>query len=379
MVLAREDHPGDKRLVAYYSSADATLEIETLRAYLQTQLPDYMVPSAYVAVDSFPLTANGKIDRRALPAPDLAALVSRGYEAPQGDIEVTLARLWAEVLKVDRVGRHDHFFELGGHSLLAVSLIGRMRQVGLAADVRVLFGQPTLAALAAAVGTVSDLAVPANAIAADCQRITPDMLPLISLEQDAIDRVVATVPGGAANVQDIYPLAPLQEGILYHHLSAGQGDPYVLQSHFAFDSRARLDDFAHALQAVIDRHDILRTSMHWESLDEPLQVVWRQARLSIEEVHLDPRVGDIAEQLRERFDPRQVRLDIRQAPMLRLVFALDTANQRWLATLLFHHMVLDHTALDQVQHEMQAWLLGQADQLAASVPYRNYVAQAVWG
>ncbi|WP_040066411.1 non-ribosomal peptide synthetase, partial [Pseudomonas batumici] len=379
VVLAREDHPGDKRLVAYYSSADATLEIETLRAYLQTQLPDYMVPSAYVALDSFPLTANGKIDRRALPAPDLAALVSRGYEAPQGDIEITLARLWADVLKVERVGRHDHFFELGGHSLLAVNLIGRMRQVGLAADVRVLFGQPTLASLAASVGAVSDLAVPANAIAADCQRITPDMLPLISLDQATIDRVVATVPGGAANVQDIYPLAPLQEGILYHHLSAEQGDPYVLQSQFAFDSRARLNDFAHALQAVIDRHDILRTSMHWESLDEPLQVVWRRAELSIEEVHLDPRVGDIAEQLQALFDPRRVRLDVRQAPMLRLVFALDTANQRWLATLLFHHMVLDHTALDQVKQEMQAWLLGQTDQLGVSVPYRNYVAQARLG
>ncbi len=379
VVLAREDHPGDKRLVAYYSSADATLEIETLRAYLQTQLPDYMVPSAYVALDSFPLTANGKIDRRALPAPDLAALVSRAYEAPQGDIEITLARLWADVLKVERVGRHDHFFELGGHSLLAVNLIGRMRQVGLAADVRVLFGQPTLASLAASVGAVSDLAVPANAIAADCQRITPEMLPLISLDQASIDRVVATVPGGAANVQDIYPLAPLQEGILYHHLSAEQGDPYVLQSQFAFDSRARLNDFAQALQAVIDRHDILRTSMHWESLDEPLQVVWRHAELSSEEVHLDPRVGDIAEQLQGLFDPRQVRLDVRQAPMLRLVFALDTANQRWLATLLFHHMVLDHTALDQVKQEMQAWLLGQTDQLGVSVPYRNYVAQARLG
>src|SRR5450830_434996 len=379
VVLAREDHPGDKRLVAYYSSADATLEIETLRAYLQTQLPDYMVPSAYVALDSFPLTANGKIDRRALPAPDLAALVSRAYEAPQGDIEITLARLWADVLKVERVGRHDHFFELGGHSLLAVNLIGRMRQVGLAADVRVLFGQPTLASLAASVGAVSDLAVPANGIAADCQRITPDMLPLISLDQASIDRVVATVPGGAADVQDIYPLAPLQEGILYHHLSAEQGDPYVLQSQFAFDSRTRLNDFAQALQAVIDRHDILRTSMHWESLDEPLQVVWRHAELSSEEVHLDPRVGDIAEQLQGLFDPRQVRLDVRQAPMLRLVFALDTANQRWLATLLFHHMVLDHTALDQVKQEMQAWLLGQTDQLGVSVPYRNYVAQARLG
>ncbi|NWD72409.1 amino acid adenylation domain-containing protein, partial [Pseudomonas gingeri] len=379
VVLCREEVPGDKRLVAYVTGRGEVTPVEALHSHLQGLLPEYMVPTAYVHLENLPLTANGKLDRKALPAPDAQALISRGYEAPQGEVESLLASIWSDVLKVEQVGRHDHFFELGGHSLLAVTLIERMRQVGLSTDVRVLFSQPTLAALAAATGTVSDLVVPANGIAPDCQRITPDMLPLISLDQEAIDRVVATVPGGAANVQDIYPLAPLQEGILYHHLSAKQGDPYVLQAHFAFDSRARLDDFAQALQVVIDRHDILRTSMHWERLDEPLQVVWRHAELSIEEVHLDPRVGAIVQQLQERFDPRQVRLDVRQAPMLRLVFTLDTANQRWLATLLFHHMVLDHTALDQVKREMQAWLLGQTDQLGASVPYRNYVAQARLG
>ncbi|WP_162886477.1 condensation domain-containing protein, partial [Pseudomonas syringae] len=121
-------------------------------------------------------------------------------------------------------------------------------------------------------------------------------------------------------------------GILYHHIAAEQGDPYVLQAQFAFDSRTHLDTFAQTLQAVINRHDILRTSMHWESLDEPLQVVWRHVELSVEEVQLNPGLGDISRQLQERLDPRQIRLDIRQAPLMRLVCALDTVNQRWLAT-----------------------------------------------
>ncbi|NWB64430.1 phosphopantetheine-binding protein, partial [Pseudomonas sp. F1002] len=126
------------------------------------------------------------------------------------------------------------FFELGGHSLLAASLIGRMRRVGLSADVKVLFGQPTLAALAAAVGGGREVVVPANGIAADCTRITPDMLTLVNLKQPAIDRLVASIPGGVANVQDIYPLAPLQAGILYHHRAVQQGDAYLLQAQFAF-------------------------------------------------------------------------------------------------------------------------------------------------
>ncbi|WP_259740732.1 amino acid adenylation domain-containing protein, partial [Pseudomonas poae] len=212
VVLAR-----DGRLVAYFT-ADAALDIETLRGFVQAQLPEYMVPAAYVQLDSLPLTANGKLDRKALPEPGLEAMLSRGYEAPQGEVETTLAQIWADVLKLEQVGRHDNFFELGGHSLLAVGLVERMRQAGLQADVRVLFSQPTLAALAAAVGGGCEVAVPANLITPDCVRITPDLLPLATLDQPSIERIVASVPGGVANVQDIYALAPLQEGLLYHHI-----------------------------------------------------------------------------------------------------------------------------------------------------------------
>ncbi|WP_241775538.1 condensation domain-containing protein, partial [Pseudomonas corrugata] len=234
--------------------------------------------------------------------------------------------------------------------------------------------QPTLAALAAAVGSGKEVKVPANLIACGCERITPAMLTLIQLDQEAIDRVVATVPGGARNVQDIYPLAPLQEGIHYHHLAAEQGDPYVLKILFEVCSRDRLSAFADALQHVIDRHDILRTSVVWQGFDSPVQVVWRNAPLAVDEVALAAGAGDVATLLQDRFDPRHYRLDITRAPMMRLVFAQDAANQRWVAMLLFHHMALDHTAMEVVRHEMQAHLLGEAEPLAAAAPYRNYVA-----
>ncbi len=380
-VIAREDSPGDKRLVAYFTPAVADLwpDADSLRAHLQALLPDYMVPAAYVRLEKLPLSPNGKLERRALPAPEADAFASRAYEAPQGEVETVLARLWTEVLGVERVGRHDHFFELGGHSLLAVKLIERMRQAGVSADVRVLFGQPTLAALAAAVGGRADIVVPANGIFTGCQRITPAMLPLVSLDQSTIDRIVATVPGGVGNVQDIYPLAPLQEGILYHHIAAQAGDPYLLQATFALDSRARLDGFVQALQAVIDRHDILRTAVLWEGFDQPLQVVQRRTELLLEEPLLDPIQGDIATQLQALFDPRHCRLDLGKAPLMRLACAWDSAQQRWVAILLFHHIALDHTALDVMQAEMLACLNGEAERLDAAMPYRNYVAQTLLG
>jgi len=368
----------DGQLLAWFTER-LSVDIEDLRSHLQAQLPQALVPAAYVRLQALPLTANGKLDRKALPAPDQTAWLSREYAAPQGSVEIVLAQIWSEVLNVEQVGRHDNFFELGGHSLLAVTLIERMRQVDLSTDVRVLFSQPTLAALAAAVGSGREVAVPDNLIPADCTQITPDMLPLVQLDQASIERIVATVPGGAANVQDIYPLAPLQEGILYHHLSAVKGDPYLLQSCLAFDSLERVQAFAAALRQVMTRHDILRTAIVWQGLPAPVQVVWRHAELPVQAVALEPAQGEAIDQLRARFDARHWRLDLGQAPLLRLVYALDPEHQRVVAMLLFHHIAMDHTALAVVSAEMQAILQGDEQLPVAAVPYRNYVAQTRLG
>ena len=386
VVVAREDPGGDKRLVAYYTCAEAGEQnerawgAEQLRAHILAKLPEYMVPAAYVRLESLPLTPNGKLDRKALPAPEADAYVVRGYEAPEGEIETILAGIWAEVLKLERVGRHDNFFELGGHSLLAVTLVERIRRMGLPVDVKALFATPTLAELAAAVDSQpSLLEVPPNRIPSGCEAITPEMLPLVQLKVEEIERIVAGVVGGVTNVQDIYPLAPLQEGILFHHLMGGEGDPYLLASQISFDSRARLESYLKAMQAVIDRHDILRTAVIWEGISEPVQVVWRKAILSVEEVELDTAAGDAAGQLYERFNPRHYRIDIRQAPLLRIYVAYDRAQGRWLMMRLLHHLVGDHSALEVMQEEIQAHLLGETEQLGVPVPFRNLVAQARLG
>ncbi|HEX6370558.1 MAG TPA: non-ribosomal peptide synthetase, partial [Longimicrobium sp.] len=127
VVLAREDLPGDTRLVAYVA-ADETVSVDELRAHLSERLPAYMVPAAYVRLEALPQTPNGKVDRKALPAPEGGAFASRGYEAPDGETEEALAQIWAELLGVERVGRNDHFFELGGHSLLATRLVSRIKR-----------------------------------------------------------------------------------------------------------------------------------------------------------------------------------------------------------------------------------------------------------
>jgi amino acid adenylation domain-containing protein len=376
VVVAREDVPGDRRLVAYVAGE---AEAEALRAHVRQSLPEYMVPAAFVVLQALPLTPNGKLDRKALPAPEYAAEADR-YVAPRTPAEEVMAGIWAEVLKVERVGVHDNFFALGGHSLLAVTLVERMRRRGVRADVRALFTTPTVAELAAAVeGPASDVRVPPNRIPAGCDAITPEMLPLVELTQAEIDRIVAAVPGGAGNVQDIYPLAPLQEGILFHHLLSPESDPYLLPQPFAFDSREQRDAWLAALRAAVARHDILRTSVAWEGLSEPVQVVWRDAPLLVEEVEVDPAAADAARHLLERIDPLHQRVDFSRAPLLRAYVGREAVAGRWGLLLLLHHMVSDHTAAEVLREEMEAHLDGRADQLPAPLPFRNYVAQARLG
>jgi hypothetical protein len=381
-VVTAERRPGGEvRLIGYVIPAGPTpLSAGQLREWLQAKLPPYMVPITYVQLQDLPLTSNGKLDRRALPAPEELSDDRHGYEPPVGETEILIARIWAETLQLERVGRHDNFFELGGHSLLAVKVIERMRREKLQTDVRTLFTAPTLRILAEAVGEVkAGIEVPPNLIPPGCRAITPEMLPLVDLTPPQIDGLAARVPGGIANVQDIYPLAPLQDGILFHHLMTAEGDPYLQRVLLSFNGRARLDAFLQALQMVIDRHDILRTAILWEDLPEPVQVVWRQATLIVEEISLNPDAGEIAEQLRARFDPRHYRLDVRHAPLVRAVIAHDPVHDRWILLQLSHHLVDDYTSLKFLFAEIQVSLQGRTEQLAAPLPFRNLVAQARLG
>ncbi len=369
-VTLREDRPGDRRLVAYVVPADGAVpDPVRLNARVAATVPDYMVPAAIVVLDALPLTPNGKLDRAALPAPEFTAV----GRPPTTLAEEVLCAAVAKVLGLDSVGVDDNFFDLGGHSVLAMTLTGRLREQGWVVTARALFDTPTVAGLAAAAAR-DDTQAPANAIPADARTIEPHMLTLVSLSKTEIARVVSAVPGGAPNIADIYPLAPLQEGLFFHHLTGVENgrDVYLLPAVLEFDSRDRMRAFTAALQKVVDRHDILRTAVLWEGLSQPVQVVVRHAEMPVQEVYLH-RSADPVRQLLDAAGPV---MDIRRAPMLHVYQAASAAAGRWLALVQRHHLVTDHTAMGVLLDEVRAVLDGREDQLPAPLPFRTFVAAA---
>ncbi|WP_340620394.1 non-ribosomal peptide synthetase, partial [Xenorhabdus siamensis] len=254
----------DKQLVAYVLTQENDGLAARLREHLSTLLPDYMIPVAFVRLDEFPLTPNGKLDRRALPAPGEDAFARQVYEAPLGEMEIILATLWSELLGIERISRHDSFFALGGHSLLGVRMIERLHNLGLTLTACNLFQCPVLSELAQTLDQHQVVVIPPNVITPETTVLTPAMLPLIDLTQSEIDHIVEQVPGGITNIQDIYALSPLQDGILFHHLLAKESDPYLLTYPMIFADRALMERYLAAVQQVVDRHDILRTSFIWQ-------------------------------------------------------------------------------------------------------------------
>lgn len=173
LAVVREDSPGEKRLVAYLVLDDVALSPAKLRAALAPTLPEYMLPTAFVTVEAFALTPNGKLDHKALPPPGNQSIASRSYDTPRGRIEIVLAEIWRELLDLERVGRNDHFFEIGGHSLMAVQVASRLREaLGVDIALHDLFARPVLSELAAMAECASPAVVPALLVV-DRQRPIP--------------------------------------------------------------------------------------------------------------------------------------------------------------------------------------------------------------
>jgi len=345
VALVREDAPGEKRLVAYWVG-DA-VDAETLRAHLGQALPPYMVPSAYVRMEAWPLTPNRKLDRRALPAPEGDAWAARGYEAPVGETEQALADIWAEVLRVERVGRGDSFFELGGHSLLAVQVISRVRQV-LRVEVALgeLFTRPVLGDFARGLET---------AARADLPPIEP------------------------ADRRGHVPLSFAQQRLWFLERLGSLGSTYHIPGRLRLRGELDRGALVRALDAIVARHEALRTTFaEVNGVPEQRIAAAADSAFRLVEHDLGGRADAEAELGRVMAEEAGAPFDLRRGPLIRGRL-VRMAGDDHVLLLTMHHIVSDGWSIGVLTHELGAlygaFRQGGPDPLPAlPVQYADYAA-----
>jgi amino acid adenylation domain-containing protein len=372
VVVVREDVPGDKRLVAYViPKSEQSPSTAELRRFLKAFLPEYMVPSAFVQLDALPLTANGKLDRSALKAPDSARPeLENAFVHPNTPEEKILAAVWAKVLGVEQVGINDNFFALGGDSIRSIQVLALAKAQGLNFSLVQLFQHQTIHDLLAELKTQ------------DWESEKLELTQPFSLISE-VDK--QQLPDG---VEDAYPLAKLQMGMLFH--SEYSKDSGIYHDIFSFYLKAPLDVqcLKAALQDLVDRHAVLRTSFELSKYSIPLQLVHQQVEvpLQVEDwCHLND--SEQEEALTAWFEAeKKQRFDWTNPPLLRL-FVHRRTPETFNLTLSFHHAILDGWSVASMMSELLKRYLshlgepivGAIHELPVPTPlsieFRDFVAQ----
>jgi amino acid adenylation domain-containing protein len=372
IVLAREDTPcGDKCLVAYVVARQkSALTPWLLRTFLQHKLPAYMVPSAFVILEALPRTSHGKIDRQALPLPDTTQSPSAvPFVAPRTFIERMLAGIWADVLGLERVSVYDNFFECGGDSIQSIQIVARANREGLRLTPKHLFQHQTIAELAAVAGALPTVQDDQGVV------ITPSFLKpiqyeLLPQELAARDR---------EHLAAIYPLSPMQQGILFHTLYAAEPGMYCTQWSCTLHGHLHIPTFEQAWQCVVDRHHVLRTAFHWDSGNEPFQVVYRYVELPWSQ-HDWQHMSAVEQAWQiEAFlaEDRRQGFTLSAAPLMRLTL-FQLAENLFQCVWSLHHLLLDGWSLPLLLQEVfqcyEACQMGRELPVTVSRPYRDYIA-----
>ncbi|MFG2113828.1 amino acid adenylation domain-containing protein [Streptomyces sp. NPDC048718] len=339
-VVVREDRPGAKRLVAYTVGRD--VGVPALRAFLGASLPDYMVPSAFVTLAELPLTANGKVDQKALPAPRSAS-AEGAVRAPVSPEEALLCGLFAELLGNPGAGPDDSFFDLGGDSITAIQLVSRARAAGLALGVRDVFVQRTPAALASAA-----------AAAGRSQEREQAEDPYLEGPFPGLEEETEVLMRSDPDLIDVLPLTPLQEGFLFHSLLSDDDGPDVYTTQLALDLEGPLDADAlrTAAERLLERQPALRAGFHYDT-DRPVQVVHARAALPwlTADLSADDDRTAAARALELADGERAYTFDLETPPLLRMaLIALPGGRHRLLLTA--HHILWDGWSVPVLVEEL---------------------------
>jgi amino acid adenylation domain-containing protein len=340
VVLARESTPGNQRLVAYFVTGSPVPSTHELHSFLHERLPDYMMPAAFVPLDAMPLTSSGKIDRRALPAPDqVRPKLDEDYLAPRTQTEDLLAGIWAHVLGLERAGVNDNFFEMGGHSLLATQVISQVRQAfQVEIPLRNIFETPTIAGLAESIEKESKTA--AGVENPPLERVSRDQKLPLSFAQ-----------------QRLWFLEQLDPGNTAYHV------PYALRLSGFLDTTA----LERSLGEIVRRHEVLRTTFVVVK-GESEQVIHPAQACLLDVMDLRESLEDDRQAEARRLINEEARrpFDLEQGPLLRASL-LQLNDREHILVLAMHHIVFDAWSIGVLVQEVvtlyEAFTSGQPSPL----------------
>lgn len=323
-VAVYEDPVGVKRLVSYIipqNKSEKQQLVSSLREYVASKLPEYMVPSAFTCMDEFPLTNSGKLDRKRLPAPEV---ISREeYTAPRTEVERTLCKIWQDVLQIKRVGIKDNFFELGGDSIISIQIISIARQKGIHLKVADIFKTPTIEGLSQSttLGAPKDLKVNLGEI-------------LIKQAQKEAE------PYLQSGIKDAYPLSPAQKGILFTTLKDLGSGAYVVRFGYLLKGDVRSQLLKDSWEKLVEEYDILRTSFLLDTSGQPIQIIHESVELPWIELNWEG-VSDWRLKLENLYKEEGVRgFNLDQAPLIRF-YLIRLPYNRTLLVWVVHHILLD--------------------------------------
>ena len=355
VVIAREDIPGNKRLVAYVVTSDESLTINQVREFIKQKLTEYMVPSAFVILDSLPLTPNGKIDRKALPKPDGEITREHEYVAPRSPSEEIIANIFATVVSVQNVGIHDNFFTLGGHSLLATQLISRLRLAfSVEIPLRTVFESPT----------VNQLDQTITQLRTFEQGLT--LPPIQPIETDT----------------EQLPLSWAQERLWFLNQFEGSSATYNIPAAVRITGNLDINALQQALSEIVHRHSILRTSIQTVN-GRPRQVIHPEAtiNININMVDLQQLLGTKRETVQKQLvlEEAITPFSLEVPPLIRCSL-LQLSTTEYVLLLTIHHIVSDGWSMGVFISELsalyQAFSAGEPSPLP-ELPIQ-YADFAVW-
>jgi amino acid adenylation domain-containing protein/FkbH-like protein len=350
VVVAREDRPGNKRLVAYFlSRPNITTTSGELRKFLSEKLPPYMVPSAFVSLKTLPLTPSGKVDRKNLPAPLPERNLDEEFTAPKNPIEEKVTMIWGEVLGMDRIGTRDNFFELGGHSLLATQIISRIHQV-FQTDVPVaaVFESPTIESLA--------------------KRIEQD--------QDFGRKTLTPIPSGGR--PERLPVSHSQQSLWFLHALDLKSCAYNVPAAVALDGELDVPALQECLNALVQRHQILRTIFP-EQEGEPRQVILAESSLPLSFHDLRGASNPESKAQLEIAAQASLPFDVTQGPLLRCSL-LRLEHRKYLLNVVMHHIISDGWSLGIFFQELASLYDAKTSLTGAKLPTLSiqYADYALW-